>query len=289
MSADPDHQPDRTLETTTADEPSRPDRQAGPATLAATPSPPAAPATHYALGHPVIGPRPLARTRSFTRRGGRMPHTHQAAWDQLADRMVLDVPRQHGLASTLVDPDYRFDPGQVFGRVAPLVIEVGSGSGDALAHASQQRPDWDFLAFEVWRPGIGHALAKLGEARPNVRIVEVDAAVALATMIEPGTVHELWTFFPDPWPKAKHHKRRIVSGEFAETVAGLLGPAGVWRLATDWDDYAEAMRQVVQADGRWELAGTERAPLRPVTRFERRGVEAGRAITDLSYRLRRAD
>ena len=252
---------------------------------------PTPPPGHYALGHPVIGPRPLARTRSFTRRGGRRPHTHQRAWDALSGEVVLDLPRTMGDASTVVDPAYRLDPEAVFGRRAPLVVEIGSGSGDALVAGATARPEWDLLAFEVWRPGIGHALAKMsaqtgGAALPNVRVVEADAALALQTMIEPGSVHEVWTFFPDPWPKARHHKRRIVSADLVDSVVTVLEPGGHWRLATDWDDYADSMREVIGADDRLELVSTERAPLRPVTRFERRGTEAGRAITDLAYRLR---
>ncbi|GAA5157376.1 tRNA (guanosine(46)-N7)-methyltransferase TrmB [Ornithinimicrobium tianjinense] len=243
---------------------------------------------HYALGHPVIGPRPLARTRSFTRRGGRMPHTHQQAWDRHAGEVLLEVPRSLGERSTAVDPSYRLDVGEAFGRRAPLVVEIGSGAGDALASGATARPDWDFLAFEVWRPGIGHALLKLeqaggGAVPPNVRILEADAALALRTVLEPGGAHEVWTFFPDPWPKARHHKRRIVTPEFADTVVRLLAPGGTWRLATDWDDYAESMQEVLDAHAGLRLVSTERAPLRPVTRFERRGVEAGRAITDLAY------
>lgn len=252
---------------------------------------PAPPRGHYALGHPMVGPRPLARTRSFTRRGGRMPRTHQAAWDRLADQVVLEVPRPMGETSTVVDPAYRLDPAQVFGREAPLVVEVGSGSGDALVAGAVARPDWDFLALEVWRPGIGHALAKMeaetgGAALPNVRVIEADAAVALQTLLAPGSAHEVWTFFPDPWPKLKHHKRRIVTPRFVDTVVRLLGPGGIWRLATDWEHYADAMREVIGADDRLRLVSTDRAPLRPVTRFERRGVEEGREIADLGYVLR---
>lgn len=220
-----------------------------------------------------------------------MPRTHQAAWDRWADRVVLEVPRPMGEGSTVVDPAYRLDPRQVFGRRAPLVVEVGSGSGDALVAGAVQEPGWDFLALEVWRPGIGHALAKMeaetgGGVLPNVRVVEADAAVSLPTMLEPGTVHELWTFFPDPWPKARHHKRRIVTPEFVTTVVDLLAPDGIWRLATDWDDYAASMQEVVGGEPRLQLVSTDRAPLRPVTRFERRGTEAGRTITDLAYARR---
>lgn len=239
------------------------------------------------LVHPAIGPRPLARTRSFTRRGGRMPDAHQEAFDRLGDQVLLDVPLQAGTRSTLVDTAYRIDPVAVFGRDAPLVVEIGSGSGDALVEGARQRPDLDFLAFEVWRPGIGHSMAKMGAtALPNVRIVEADAAVALATVLAPGSVSEVWTFFPDPWPKTKHHKRRIVTPELADTVRALLAPGGAWRLATDWDDYAEAMRAVLDAQDGFRLVSTERAPMRPVTRFERKGVARGRRITDLAYAAR---
>jgi tRNA (guanine-N7-)-methyltransferase len=188
----------------------------------------------------------------------------------------------------VVDPAYRLDVQEVFGRRAPLVVEVGSGAGDALVAGATQRPDWDFLAFEVWRPGLGHALAKLAQAGHgrvpgNVRLVEADASLALRTILAPGSVQEVWTFFPDPWPKARHHKRRIVTTAFADTVARLLPEGGVWRLATDWDDYAVAMREVLDAHPALRPVATGRAPLRPVTRFERRGVEAGRSITDLAY------
>ncbi|WP_298888102.1 tRNA (guanosine(46)-N7)-methyltransferase TrmB [uncultured Serinicoccus sp.] len=232
-----------------------------------------------ALRHP-------ARTRSFTRRGGRMlKQSHQDAWERYAEALVLDVPRPRGAdGSTGVDPAYRIDPGQVFGRSAPLVVEIGSGSGDALVHAATRRPDWDFLALEVWRPGIGHAMAKMGGPLPNVRFLEADAALALQSLLPPGSAHEVWTFFPDPWPKQRHHKRRLVSSDFAATVAALVPSGGLWRLATDWGAYARHMRQVLDAHPAWELASTGRAPLRPVTRFERRGTEAGREIVDLAYR-----
>lgn len=247
------------------------------------------PPEHYALGQPVIGPRPLARMRSFTRRGGRMPASHQAAWDRLSERIMVDVPFAHGQGSTVVDPSFVLDVEEAFGRSAPLVVEVGCGSGDALVAGACARPEWNFLAVEVWRPGLGHAMAKMEQAGhpeglANVRIVEADAAVALQSILPPGTAHEVWTFFPDPWPKSRHHKRRIVSPGFAATVSRVLEPGGIWRLATDWAEYAASMREVVAEQPALEFIGTDRAPLRPVTRFERRGTEAGREIHDLAYR-----
>ncbi len=225
------------------------------------------------------------RIRSFTRRGDRMPPQHQAAYDQLAGTYVVDVPRHDG--STTVDPDYRLKVADVFGRAAPLVVEVGPGSGDALIAGAKALPDTDFVALEVWRPGIGQCLSRLiDDPLSNIAFVEADAEVALATMLPAGSVAEVWTFFPDPWPKRKHHHRRIVRPEFADTVCRVLEPGGLWRLATDIDDYAKHMRRVLDAHEGLELVSTERPPLRPITRFERRGAEVGRTISDLAYRRR---
>lgn len=228
---------------------------------------------------------PLRRNRSFARRGDRMPTRHQEAYDELGPRYLIEVPRSQSEGSTGVHPEFRLDAEQAFGRSAPLVVEVGSGSGDAILAGALARPEWNFLALEVWRPGIGHALQKLREHQPdNIRFVEADAAVALATMLAPGSVTEVWTFFPDPWHKSKHKKRRIVNPPFVASVCRLLPPQGLWRLATDWAEYGEHMRRVLDAEPALELDSLERAPLRPMTRFERRGLDAGRQITDLNYR-----
>lgn len=226
-----------------------------------------------------------ARVKSFTRRGDRMPPRHQAAYDKLAAAYVIDVPRHDG--STTVDPAYSLDAAAVFGRDAPLVVEVGPGSGDALIAGARALPDTNFVALEVWLPGIGQCLSRLLEdPLPNVRFVVADAEVALATMLAEGSTAEVWTYFPDPWPKRRHHHRRIVGPEFADTVSRVLEPGGTWRLATDIDGYATHMRRVLDAHEGLELLSTDRAPLRPVTRFERRGTEVGRTIHDLAYRRR---
>ncbi|MGB7448382.1 MAG: tRNA (guanosine(46)-N7)-methyltransferase TrmB [Ornithinimicrobium sp.] len=205
----------------------------------------------------------------------------------MAEDFVVRVPRAASGDDTTVDPTYRLDPVAVFGRDAPLVVEVGPGSGDALRAGAQARPEWDFLGLEVWRPGIGQTLARM-RACPlsNVRLAEVDAALALATMIRPESVHEVWTFFPDPWPKRRHHVRRLVNAGFTGAVAAALEPGGVWRLATDWAAYGRVMRSLLDADDRFELASTEPAAMRPVTRFERKGLDMGRVITNLSYTSR---
>lgn len=245
--------------------------------------------------------RPLARTRSFTRRGGRMPERHERVLAEHGGSYVLDLPL-NGTDTTLAG-DYRFDRAATFGRDAPVVVEIGSGAGDCVVHAAAQRPDVDFLAFEVWRPGVAHTVAKAVAARvSNLRLAIADAAWSLPLMMAPASLHEVWTFFPDPWPKKKHHKRRLVQPEFAVQIATLLEPQGSWRLATDWSDYAWQMRDVLEAcpglvnpnAGRLAYAGdpqvdpggdrggfAPRFELRPLTRFERKGIASGRIVRDL--------
>ncbi|MGC1207777.1 MAG: tRNA (guanosine(46)-N7)-methyltransferase TrmB [Ornithinimicrobium sp.] len=216
-----------------------------------------------------------------------MPLGHQSAYDAMSGQFVVPVPRAREGDDTTVDPAYRLDVGEAFGRQAPLVVEIGPGSGDALRAGAAARPDWDFLAIEVWRPGIGQTLARMRrDPLPNVRFVEADAALAMATMLPPSSAHEVWTFVPDPWPKRKHQARRLVSSSLADSGWAVLEPGGVWRLATDWEPYGIAMRRLLDADNRYALASTDPAPLRPTTRFEQKGLAVGRTITNLNYRRR---
>ncbi|MGI9084139.1 MAG: tRNA (guanosine(46)-N7)-methyltransferase TrmB [Aeromicrobium sp.] len=220
---------------------------------------------------------------SFTRRGGRLTARQQRAWDDLNLSRVLDLPR-HGL-STSVDPAFRLDAEAVFGRAAPLVVEIGSGRGEALVAAAAAHPDQDFLGLEVYVPGVAQTLVTMRhEGVTNVRLAVVDAAEALATMLAPVSVRELWTWFPDPWPKKRHHKRRLVSVPFTALVARVLEPGGTWRFATDWDDYAEVAAEVLTASPHVEGGPVERYPGRALTRFESKGAVAGRAIHDLAGR-----
>lgn len=240
---------------------------------------------------------------SFARRDGRLSRRRQRAWDRHGERFLLDVPR--GRATTSVAPHHLLDQGAAFGRVAPLVVEVGSGAGEVLVHAAERHPERDFLAVEVYRPGIAATLACLGRHElTNVRLVLANAVDVVRTMLPAGSVTELWTFFPDPWPKARHRKRRLVDDEFAAQVAEVLRPGGVWRLATDWADYAEQMREVAArspdftnryagptagaptsrlAGGQVD-AGDGFAPRfegRPMTRFEAKALAAGRTVHDV--------
>jgi tRNA (guanine-N7-)-methyltransferase len=214
--------------------------------------------------------------RSFTRRGTRLTAVQQAAWDAHADRYVLPPDAYEADGFRLAD---------AFDRHGPLAVEIGFGVGDAVVQLATTRPDWNVVGFEVWQPGVADCLAALAPRDvDNVRLSTWDATWCLEHVVAPATVAELWTFFPDPWPKARHHKRRLVNPAFAALAASRLAPGGVWRLATDWPDYAEQMQAVLDAEPLLSGGVTERYADRPLTRFERRGINANRPITDLTYR-----
>lgn len=174
-----------------------------------------------------------------------------------------------------------------FGRVAPLVVEIGGGAGDCVVAAAAARPDTDFLGVEVWRPGIAQTIAKaVHQQVSNVRLLEADALPALQTFLPEASVQEVWTFFPDPWPKTKHHKRRLVQEVFAGAVARVLVDGGVWRLASDWAEYALQLREVVDGSDLFDNPHPDgfapRFDGRVMTRFERKGIGAGRVIRDVT-------
>jgi tRNA (guanine-N7-)-methyltransferase len=220
--------------------------------------------------------RRIREVLSYSRRGSRFTPSQREAWEAHSDAWVIPEP-------AVDDPGFRL--ADWFGRAAPLIVETGSGVGEATAALAAARPSYDVLALEVWRPGIAASLAEVAAAgATNVRFCSVDAVWALEHLVAPGALAELWTFFPDPWPKTRHHKRRIVDAAFAALAADRLAPGGTWRLATDWADYADQMVAVLDAEPGLRGGVTERWAERPVTKFERKGIEAGRAITDLVYR-----
>jgi tRNA (guanine-N7-)-methyltransferase len=215
---------------------------------------------------------------SYSRRGNRFTPQQKAAWDAHHEQWVIQD-------EAVDDPGFRF--ADWFGREAPLIVEIGSGVGEATGVLAAARPAYDVLALEVWRPGVASSLARVAEAgATNVRFCSVDAVWVLETLIPRDGLAELWTFFPDPWPKTRHHKRRLVNARFAALAASRLTPGGVWRLATDWQDYAEQMRSVLDAEPALTGGVVPRWEERPVTKFERKGLEAGRSITDLCYTRR---
>lgn len=239
----------------------------------------------------------LARTKSFTRRSRELPANLQRTWDEHASHYVIEVER--GLGYTTVADSVHFDPEKLFGRRSPLTIEIGSGTGEQIVEAARTHPDRDYLAFEVWVPGIAKLISKaVGAGVENIRVVEADAQLALPIVFDEAIAQEVWTFFPDPWRKARHHKRRLVSADFAPEVARVLEDGGLWRLATDWDDYAWQMRDVIEGCELFEnpyegerpdpndpepLRGgfAPRFSGRVVTHFETRGIDAGRSAHDL--------
>lgn len=235
------------------------------------PTPPARP--HHKL---TADGRRMREVLTYTRRGSRFSSRQAEAWEAHHERWV--IPEE------AVDrPDFAW--ADWFGRTAPMVVEIGSGVGEATVALAGRRPDVDVLALEVWRPGVADTLARLAAADVhNVRLCGVDAAWTMEHRVGTASLTELWTFFPDPWPKTRHHKRRLVTPHFAGVVADRLRPGGLWRLATDWQEYAEQMVEVLDATPGLEGGAVERWEERPVTKFERKGIAAGRTITDLCYR-----
>lgn len=226
---------------------------------------------------------------SFVRRSARLTEGQKWAWTHLSGEMRIDVPR--GRSVTSVAANSERDPAEFFGREARLVVEIGSGQGHAIVHAAEQRPDTNFLAVEVFRAGLARTMGSAHRAGlDNVRVVEANAPEVLERLLPAASIDELWVFFSDPWPKARHNKRRLISPEFASLVARALKPGGVLRLATDWEEYALQMRDVLDGAEGFErnFAGEwdERFDGRVLTVFERKGSAAGRDIRDLSYRLR---
>ncbi|NMA77099.1 MAG: tRNA (guanosine(46)-N7)-methyltransferase TrmB [Actinomycetales bacterium] len=243
---------------------------------------------------------------SFVRRGERLTQGRQNAWDRLSPFYVIDPPR--GERDTLPAAGEHLDPQEVFGRRAELVVEVGSGTGDNIVAAALAHPERDHLGVEVYLPGLAQTLSRVersGSPR-NLRMMPLDAQRALPAMLPEGSIDQLWVYFADPWPKQRHHKRRLINPPFLDAVLPLLADDAVFRLATDWAQYAHHMRQ--QLDPRPELAllhphgaapegpssdavpqgmpSTGWAPRfegRVKTGFESKGRAAGRLIWDLAY------
>lgn len=234
-------------------------------------------------------PRAHREIVSFVRRSTRMNESQIRNWDAYHARYV--VPLKHRATSTSVADGQLFDQEVVWGRTAPLWVEIGTGNGEACAAIAAAHPEVNYLGFEVFKPSVASALGLIArEGLDNVRLAEVDGVDALRHWVPEGTVDRLLTFFPDPWHKARHHKRRLVNPATAELVTSRLRPGGAWYLATDWPDYAEHMREVLDAAPGLVNAYADhgsgwapRWPDRPITRFEQRGIDAERAIHDLVY------
>jgi tRNA (guanine-N7-)-methyltransferase len=225
------------------------------------------------LDSPTRQPRPI---RSFVLRQGRMTLGQNAALEKLWPLFGLDSAQD-------------FNAKETFGRDAPLILEIGFGNGESLAQMALQAPQEDYLGVEVHRPGVGHLLLKVAElGLRNVRVYCADAVDVLQRCILPNSLNRVQVFFPDPWYKKRHHKRRLVSAGFAALVADRLKPGGVLHCATDWEDYALHMLTVLEASAQLRnQAGmgcrSERPACRPLTKFEARGQRLGHGVWDLLF------
>ncbi len=216
--------------------------------------------------------RPL---RSFVLRAGRLGPGQARALAELGPRFVL--PFQP------TPPDWD----AVFGRSAPRVLEIGFGMGQATAAIALARPDLDFIGVEVHQPGVGALLREIGEqGLRNLRIVQHDAVQVLQQMLVPASLAGVHVYFPDPWHKKRHHKRRLIQPALVNLLANRLQAGGWLHCATDWEDYAQQMLQVL--GGCPALANTAdayapRPALRPLTKFEARGLKLGHGVWDLLF------
>jgi len=227
-------------------------------------------------------PPPHRPIRSFVLRQGRLTAAQERAFGELWPSYGIDWT-----------PGEPLDLAGLFGNDNPVTLEIGFGNGDSLAQMAAAAPGRNWLGVEVHAPGVGHLLLeieRLGLA--NLRILRHDAMELLANGIAPGALDACQLFFPDPWPKKRHHKRRILGPAFVDLIARALRPGGVFHSATDWEPYAEQMLVVLESpDSQFEnLAGpgrfAERPDARPPTRFEQRGERLGHRVRDLLFRRR---
>ena len=222
------------------------------------------------------GAKGLRPIRSYVLRQGRLTTAQKQALSE-------------GWPRYGIDPSVRLDPDAVFGRAAPLILEIGFGNGEALAALAQAEPDKNFIGVEVHQPGVGHLLRLLdADSIDNVRVVAVDAVEWLQARVPDASLNGVRIWFPDPWPKKRHHKRRLVQPGFVDLLARKVAGGGVLHLATDWVPYAEHMLAVLsEHSGFTNLSPTgdfcARPAWRPMTRFERRGTRLGHETRDLLF------
>jgi tRNA (guanine-N7-)-methyltransferase len=221
---------------------------------------------------------PSRRTiRSFVIRGGRQTVAQERAMAELWPRYGVEFGEQP------IDLD------QTFGRHAPRMLEIGFGAGEALLAFAQAHPELDCIGVEVHKPGVGHLMLGAETAGlKNLRVICHDAVEVLQQQLTPGAIQLIHIFFPDPWHKKRHHKRRLIQPELVELLARVLAVGGTLRLATDWEHYAMQMREVIDASPSFsndapDTGFVARSEERPLTRFESRGHRLGHGVWDLSY------
>jgi tRNA (guanine-N7-)-methyltransferase len=242
----------------------------------ATPLPPAGDIAPQADAAPSDAPYPHRTIRSYVMRAGRTTEGQTRALTELGPRFVLPFDKA------------ALDFDATFARHAPVVLEIGFGMGDATAKIAQTLPGTDFIGCEVHEPGVGALLKHVGEmGLSNIRVVRHDAVEVLAHMIPPGSLAGVHIFFPDPWHKKKHNKRRLIQAPFVASLCAHLAPGGYLHCATDWEPYAQQMLEVLAAEP--SLVNTaagyaDKPAYRPLTKFENRGLKLGHGVWDLVFR-----
>ena len=218
------------------------------------------------------------RIRSFVTRAGRLSTAQAKAIETLGPRFCIPYTKQ------------QCDFSQAFGRNAPVILEIGFGMGDTTATIAAGMPEKDFVGVEVHTPGVGSLLKLIGErGLENLRIIQHDAVEVVTNMIAPESLAGVHVFFPDPWHKKKHHKRRLIQPPFVALLASRLAPGGYLHCATDWQPYAEQMLEVLSAEPTLANTAADYAPkpdYRPLTKFEARGLKLGHGVWDLVFRKR---
>jgi tRNA (guanine-N7-)-methyltransferase len=220
-------------------------------------------------------PKPHRPIRSFVRREGRLTAGQQRALDTLWPRFGIEFSEK------------KLDLASIFGRLAPITLEIGFGNGDSLAAMAQAAPERDFLGIEVHRPGVGHLLQRIEAlGLTNLRVMCHDAVEVLKHQIPPASLDTVQIFFPDPWHKKRHHKRRIIQPEFVDLLATRIRSGGTLHLATDWEDYAQHMLEVMRRSAAFSNTAegfVARPAHRPPTKFEQRGQRLGHGVWDVVF------
>jgi tRNA (guanine-N7-)-methyltransferase len=219
---------------------------------------------------------PHSHIRSYVLRQGRVSNAQQRALDTLLPQYGIPYSPQ------------RLNLAQAFGRDAPKIIEIGFGMGESTAAIAHAHPGNDYLALEVHSPGVGSLLKQIGEMHlANIRIIQHDAVEVLRDMIPDSVLDGVHIFFPDPWHKTRHNKRRLIQPPFIAQLVQKLKPGGYIHVATDWQDYAEQVMAVLSAEPLLQNTAADYAPrpeYRPLTKFEQRGIRLGHGVWDLVFR-----
>ncbi len=216
--------------------------------------------------------------RSYVLRQGRVSNAQQRAYDTLLPRFGLPYSKQP------------LDLDQAFGRGAPKVLEIGFGMGETTAAIAAAHPENDYLGIEVHTPGVGSLLKQIDEhGLTNVRIIQHDAVEVMQHMLAPAALAGIHVFFPDPWPKQRHHKRRLLQPAFVALLASRMQSGAYLHIATDWREYAEQVLEVLRAEPLLENIARDYAPrpdYRPLTKFEQRGLKLGHEVWDIVFKRR---